>query len=135
MPHEKVNTYGCTACQTYHQEGEPLYQAHLQHQSKHGIVRATPREASETIARLNSAIKAQASTIARLHKENANLEIAHTNANISTGKMISARDKLQGQRDALLIAADALLAAAEYESVTAKEYEALRQAVAQGREG
>ena len=28
--------YGCVKCQTYHVEGDPLYEAHLYFQSKHG---------------------------------------------------------------------------------------------------
>lgn len=32
-----IRSYGCVKCQTRHTEGEPLYSAHLFHQSKHGI--------------------------------------------------------------------------------------------------
>ena len=32
-----IEEYGCCQCQAWHQKGDPLYDAHLYFQSKHGI--------------------------------------------------------------------------------------------------
>lgn len=34
-----LNAYGCTRCQKWHYEDEPIYQQHIGFQSKHGIRR------------------------------------------------------------------------------------------------
>lgn len=37
MRHATIREYGCTLCQTYHRQGDHDYQAHLLHQSRHGV--------------------------------------------------------------------------------------------------
>ncbi len=33
-----MKTYGCCKCQTFHNENEKIYEDHIMHQSKHGII-------------------------------------------------------------------------------------------------
>lgn len=49
-----VREYGCCLCQQYHREGEALFDAHILHQSKHGI--AERAEHVETALRLAARI-------------------------------------------------------------------------------
>lgn len=37
LAHATIRYYGCTLCQAYHEEGQPLYEDHKLFQSKHGI--------------------------------------------------------------------------------------------------
>lgn len=42
-----IQAYGCVKCQRWHYEGDPDFEAHLLHQSKHGITLRPATEAAD----------------------------------------------------------------------------------------
>ena len=55
-----ITEYGCVLCQKYHRKGlDPEYEAHLYHQSKHGVSERKPNGAAEEFVAHLLAARAQ----------------------------------------------------------------------------